>query len=294
MKRKTNICTLVMCVLLTFALTISAFAADSSVTYKGRKTGFEFNSESVYTETDLFDNFKQVMPGDTRTEKITIKNAYIGCDYIKVWIRALLHDEENNPISPNVLAELTADERRGTMSELEYMRGFLNQLTLTVWNGEKTEKNVVFRGAPESLDSSFDNENVYLGSLGYNRSMELNVELSVNLEMGNEYAERIGEVDWVLVIEERNSPSDDPEPTKPSKPQDPTEPSNPADPGRRDEISDEDMDIAVRGELDADGYWLNVLPMTGDNTVVWPFIVVGLLALIGLIVLIRGRRKEEE
>ena len=199
-------------------LGVSAMAADSEVIYKGRKNGFEFGSGSVYTETDLFENYKNVMPGDTLSETVTVKNEYKGCDYIKVWMGGLLHDQTGNPISQKVLEELSADDRKETMSELEYMHDFLKQLTLTVWKGDKKDANIIYQGNPNSLETGFEDGSVYLGKLKRGESITLNVELAVPLEMGNEYADRIGEVDWVFVIEERNNPSNqDPEPEKPDE-----------------------------------------------------------------------------
>jgi len=291
MKRIKQLCTVLMCVLLTLGLAGAAFAADSTVTYKGRKSGFDFEPSSVYIGSDLFDNFKNVMPGDVKVEKVTIVNQSASSDYIKVYMGALLHDKENNPISPKVLEALEADERRGTMDELEYMYGFLKQLTLKVWNGEKKDDNLIYTGNPNSLDNGFADGTVYLGSLGYNQSLELNVELAVDIEMGNEYADRIGEVDWVFVIEERNNDSDSDDSGSGG-----TKPGN--KPGSQDwpvdVIEPDEPRLDVLGEVEEDGFQLNVLPMTGDMTVIWPYLVVLVLALIGLIVLIKGRRKEEE
>ena len=287
MKKLHTICTYLLCALLTVAAAFTVFAADSTVTYKGHKNLFEFAPGSSYIGSDLFDNFKNVMPGDVRAEKVTIVNESSYSDYIKVWMRALLHDTENNPISPAVLEALTEDERRGTVSELEYMHGFLEQLTLTVWNGEKKDENIIYQGTPDSLEKGFEEGNVYLGSIGYKQSLVLNVELAVDIEMGNEYAGRIGEVDWVFVIEERNEP------------QDPYEPSRPGTkPGTQDgsvEVTEPDEPwLDVKGDVEEDGFHINILPMTGDDFVIWPFVMGGLLALIGLVVLIKGRRKEEK
>lgn len=195
----------------------SAMAADSEVTYKGRKNGFEFEPGSVYTETDLFENYKNIMPGDTLSETVVVKNDYKGCDYIKVWMGGLLHDQTGNTISPNVLKELQRDDRKGTLSEVKYMNDFLNQLTLTIWKGDKKDTNVIYKGSPDSLEKGFKEGNVYLGEFEYNESTKLNVELAVDIEMGNEYADRIGEVDWIFVIEERNYPSTPDDPKEPEQ-----------------------------------------------------------------------------
>lgn len=288
MKQFKKFCTWLLAALLTSGMVMTALAADSVVTYKGRKSGFEFAPGSRYIETDLFDDFKQVMPGDVKTEKITITNKGKNSDYIVVYIGALLHDGENNPISPKVLEELTEDDRRGVMSELEYMSDFLEQLTLTVWNGEQTEENIIYTGAPESMHTGFEGGKKYIGKLSYNQSLELNVQLAVNMEMGNEYAERIGEVDWVIVAEERNVPSDD-EPTKAPTREPETEASK-TETGKTDTIDDS----RLLGEEYEEGFFLNLLPLTGDNTVIWPYVLLMIVSLIGIIVLIGNRRKEDK
>lgn len=192
-----RILTLLMALVMVLGLATTVFAADSAIIYTGKGNIFDLVPGSVYTDTDLFDNFKGVMPGDKRTETITIKNEYKGCDYIKVSIRGLLHDASGNPISPKVLEELKADDRKGELTELEYMHKFLDQLTLTVMQGKK----LIYSGHPSSLEKGLE-ENVYLGSLDKGKSMTLDVTLDVPIEMGNEFADRIGEVDWVVVISE--------------------------------------------------------------------------------------------
>ena len=272
-----RISSLLLAVLLLLSTCTTAFAADSIVTYKGRKSGFEFSANSVYTGSDLFDEFKNVMPGDVREEVVTIKNEYTGSDYIKVWMRALLHDENGNPISPDVLEALQARKASSSdanMSDYAYMNKFLSQFTLKIWNGEKADKNLIYSGHPSSLAEGFEDGNVYLGSIRKKNSKTLNVQLSVDIEMGNEFADHIGEVDWVFVIEERNDPSGDggSSGSKPSKP----------------------SGEGPRAEIIEDGYHLNVLPKTGDDMVVFPYIILGGLSLFGMIILIVGRRKENE
>lgn len=290
MKRFGKLSTWFLVVFLTLGIGFSAYAADSTIVYKGIKQGFEFVPGSTYVETDLFDEFKQVMPGDVRTEKITIVNRSSSCDYISVYIGVIFHDETNNPISPKVLAELTEDERRGMQSELEYMHDFLEQLTLTVWNGDKDAENKIYSGSPYSLDDGLAREKMFLGNIPYGRDTELNVQLEVNIEMGNEYADRIGEVDWVFIVEERYSPSDnDDEPTKVPTREPETEASK-TETGKTDTIDDS----RLLGKEDEEGFLLNFLPMTGDNTVIWPYVLLMIVSLIGIIVLIGNRRKEDK
>ena len=64
-------------VLVLMSLSVSAFAAapspTASITFRGEKQGFRFRSDDMnYTATDLFDSFKNVMPGDNLTESISL------------------------------------------------------------------------------------------------------------------------------------------------------------------------------------------------------------------------------
>ncbi len=184
-----KIASLMMALALTAGLTTTAFAADSSVTYEGGAEKFVFLPGSDYTDTDLFDNFKGVMPGDIIEQKVIVKNTYKGCDYVNIYMRAEAHDETANPLSPKV-AE--SGETVTTMSD------FLSQLSMTVHQGDKE----IYRESPDQLDGL--SQNVLLGSFDYGDQAELLVKLEVPIELGNEYANRVGEVDWVFVVEHRN------------------------------------------------------------------------------------------
>lgn len=190
-----------MVLTLLFNFSATAYAADSSVTFADNKI-IAFAPGSVYTDEDLFDNFKGVMPGDKRTEEITIENNTKDYDYIKVYLRAVPHDESANPISKGVLAELQADERRKPGSEIAYMHDFLAQLSMKVWNGTALIK--------ENTADKVDGlpQNGYLGSIRKGETIQLKVELGVPIEMGNEYSKRIGEVDWQFIIEGFQDPAE--------------------------------------------------------------------------------------
>lgn len=166
-------------------LSLTAFAADSTVTFKSMKEGFDFGSGSEYTDTDLFTGLKNAMPGDQLTENIQIKNDAKDCDYIKVYLRAVPHDEENNP----PVYEGTQQETVASMQQ------FLSQLTLRVYNGSE----LIYENSADQL-GTLEN-NVYLGDLANGQTLNVKVELSVPTDLGNEYANRAGEVDWMFLAE---------------------------------------------------------------------------------------------
>lgn len=290
---------LMVVVLLVSTWSMTAFAANTSstVTYKGRSTGFEFEPGSVYTDTDLFDNFKNVMPGDVREEVVTVTNKYSGCDYIKVWMRGVLHEQdvdvdgdgEINVISPEVMKKLIArqasasDAEDANMTELQYMNDFLKQLKLTVWKGEKLEKNIIYEGHPDALEVGFENGNVYLGALRYNGSVTLNVKLEVPIELDNRYADRIGEVDWVFVIEEHNDPSSNPDNDRDPNPS--KDPTSGSDTTVTPESPNSPMDAPVDRITD--------VPKTGDDTVVWPYVTLLGIGIVGMVLTLFKKRKKE-
>lgn len=200
---------LLLVLVMLMSLTITAFAAEPTVTYKG-KGDWEFSPGSGYTSSDLFDGFKNVMPGDKRTETITIENEATDCDYIRVYLQAVLHDEEGNSLSYDEEFENTdgkdqADVDGQRDETIASMHDFLSQLTMRVWNGDK----LIYEASPDELDGLA--EPVYLATLDKGESTALKVEMEVPIDMDNDYAFRVGEVDWKFRVDafDRYTPSDD-------------------------------------------------------------------------------------
>lgn len=179
---------LVLMLLMVMSLASTAFAASPSITFKGFTGGFDFRPGSEYTETDLFGSFKNVMPGDTVTETITFTNSAADCDFVNLYMRAEAHDEAANPLSSKVAEKETVV----TMTE------FLSKLSMKVWNGTE----LIYDASPDQLDGLKSNK--LLGTFRTGETATLKVELSVPIELGNEYANRVGEVDWIFHVEAYN------------------------------------------------------------------------------------------
>lgn len=178
----------ILMLLLVMSFATTAFAADSSITFTGFSSGFEFQPGSEYTETDLFGSFKNVMPGDTVTETITFTNSATDCDFVNLYMRAEAHDETDNPLSPKVAEKETV----ATMTE------FLSKLSMKVWNGTE----LIYDASPDQLDGLESNK--FLGTFRTGETATLKVELSVPIELDNKYANRVGEVDWIFHVEAYN------------------------------------------------------------------------------------------
>ena len=183
------ITSLVLMLLVVMSVSVTAFAASPSITFEGFSKGFDFQPGSEYTETDLFGSFKNVMPGDTVTETITFTNSAADCDFVNLYMRAEAHDETDNPLSEKVAA---SGETVATMTE------FLSKLSMKVWNGTE----LIYDASPDQLDGLKSNK--FLGTFRTGETATLKVELSVPIELGNEYANRVGEVDWIFHVEAYN------------------------------------------------------------------------------------------
>lgn len=183
------ILSLVLMLMLVMSLATTAYAADPTVTYKGQNDKFDFGSGSSYTSTDLFANFKNVMPGDTLKQDITFKNDAKDCDYVHLYLKAVPHGT-GNALSANVAAK---------EPDVAKMNEFLSQLTMKVTCDGKE----IFNDHPNQAGGLATEQ--FLGKVSRGKTVKLNVELTVPITMGNEFANRVGEVDWVFLVESFNN-----------------------------------------------------------------------------------------
>lgn len=165
---------------------ITVFAADGNVTYSGNAGTVIFEPGSDHSLTDLFPNFKDVMPGDTLTQKITVKNDANNQVKVKIYLRS-------------------AGAQAGS-------EDFLSQLNLLVTKSDDNEMAYMFDATANQTAQLTDW--VYLGTLYSGGTVDLDVALAVPAELSNEYQNRIGYLDWEFRIEEYPTEPEDPEPPK--------------------------------------------------------------------------------
>lgn len=167
---KKRLFTLLMVLALCLSLAPAAFA-DSSVTYKGQAEKFVFAPGSDYSPTDLFENFKGVMPGDTLTQKIDVRNAADEKVNVKIYMRALGAKEGSEE--------------------------FLSQMTLNVKAADGAE----LFDAPADQTAQLSDW-VCLGTFKSGANTALDVNLNVPVTMGDDFQQAIGYLDWEFMVEE--------------------------------------------------------------------------------------------
>ncbi|MBQ3088224.1 MAG: LPXTG cell wall anchor domain-containing protein [Clostridia bacterium] len=179
-----KIITLLITLTLLLSSVLPVYAADGKVTYSGNAGSFVFEPGSEHSLTDLFPNFKGVMPGDSLTQKITVNNNADNKVKVKIYMRSLGAHEDS----------------------LE----FLSQLGLKVAKSEENNMEYMFDAAADETAGLTDW--VCLGTLYSGGEVNLDVTLKVPTSLDNEYQSKIGFLDWEFMIEEFPIEEGDPKP----------------------------------------------------------------------------------
>lgn len=179
-----KIITILIMLAVLLSSTVTVFAADGKVTYSGNAGNFVFEPGSEHSLTDLFPNFKGVMPGDTLTQKITVKNDADNKVKVKIYMRSLGAHEDSVE--------------------------FLSQLGLKVAKSEENEMAYMFDAAAN--ETAQLERWVFLGTLYSGGEVNLDLSLNVPVELPNEFQNKIGYLDWEFMIEEFPIEEGDPKP----------------------------------------------------------------------------------
>ena len=180
MKKCKTVFALLMVLLMIAAMAAPAYA-DGTVTYEGPSQKFVFAPGSKHSPTDLFSEFKGVLPGDALTQQVHITNSVRNNVKIKLYMRATGAHEGSET--------------------------FLSQLNLTV----QTKDDTALFHAPADQTAQLTDW-VYLGTFYSGANLDLDLTLNVPLTLSNEFQDAVGYLDWQFKVEELPIEPSDPKP----------------------------------------------------------------------------------
>jgi len=152
---------------------VAVLAADNpSVVYSGNSGKFIFAPGSEYSPTDLFVDFKGVMPGDSLLENIEIHNKANNRVIVKIYMRALGANEG----SEELLSQMKLRVAQAGIADPRFEAPADETAQLTDW--------------------------VLLGTFNPGAATMLDVTLDVPIELGNDFQNAIGELVWEFRVEE--------------------------------------------------------------------------------------------
>lgn len=146
---------------------------ETGVVFRGENEGFTVNAD----DTDLFASFKNLLPGCSRTQRITVAND----SQTEVEIR--LRAEQTRQVGASKRQLLLIKELMEKYAEIEVMQG-----ETRLYRGPVSGK-----GSEDSMQ-----EEIRLGKFSAGEQKELIVRLAVSSEMDNEYQNLTGKVKWIF------------------------------------------------------------------------------------------------
>lgn len=162
--------------------------ADTAVMYNGSTQKIEFDNALFHflgkAEPDLFNEFKNMMPGDKVTQKILVGTKNIGSDTVKMYLRV-------EPVQGD------SDDIKAANADYQKLLNEVGKewVTLTVKQDGKelAESGQIARGDLKN--------GVLLGTFTGNKTSELEVTLDIDINAGNELQGLTAAVDWVFTAE---------------------------------------------------------------------------------------------
>ena len=222
---------LVLTVVMMMGLALSSSAAGI-VTYEGKsgEEKFVLAPGTEYSVSDLFTDFKNLMPGDKIDQTIRLVNNGKDGTTTKFYLKALGPASAENPdllISNGQEAVLpeepmpsaddvaegavilgNGDDTDGNPDRVldsSVQKNLLNQLKMTVEIVKANGNETIFE-APADQTAGLSDW-VLLGSLRKGGEIDLEVTIEVPAEMGNEFRDLAGALEWAVKIEEIPDPT---------------------------------------------------------------------------------------
>lgn len=232
---------------------------DLGITYTGGKTiamlttvdfdspedGFSFR----VNQGDLFANFKDLVPGESRSQEIAISNRWNEPVVIYFWAEEIEQDQAT-PETAALIEKLLKEYATIVITD---------ESGKVIYTGPVWGNPVLDSKGTDSMKYPYD-----LGQFAAGQTKKLHVSLQLDPQMDNQYRDLLGKIKWVFRASDASATEIPPATTRPGT-NDPT----PSSPGTN-WVND--------GKTD--------LPQTGVHNDIWGYAGLMVLSVIGLVVIL--------
>ena len=168
---------------------------NSYITFEGDKTSgrFSFGPGASFSSTDLFVGLRDLMPGDTKTQTITVNNYATDKIELVLYIKSDWEsDNESELLGDKINITFTAD---GNAEDFD-----TSPISEEQRNGWVLVGEINSAGGSAVQDLS---EWTYLGTLHVGGSVDVKATVDVPITLGNGYQEKTGRVEILVQAEVR-------------------------------------------------------------------------------------------
>lgn len=175
----------VLCVILMISLGITSFAVATSEITFGKK--FTFNPGT----SDLFSNFKGLLPGESRSQEIKINNE--SSEIAKFYLKIAVAEQDKT----------LTQEQQDLVWELIYEKINIKVMDLS---GKKIYDGSIGGDKSSSKTPGEDTQGTFfMGEIPANTDKAIKIELYMDETVGNEYQGLSGNIKWVFIAEQNGN-----------------------------------------------------------------------------------------
>ncbi len=167
-------------------------AKATAVAFENPTNGFSFKADN----TDLFANFKNLMPGESRNQEIEISNKY--SSKVSIYLYAQSAEQSGNEEEKELIDKLL---KKYAVISIADDKG------TEIYNGP-VWGNLDVKDSDEKPNMKYE---YLIGEFSPSETKKINVSLYLDSQMDNKYRSLLGRVNWVFSAQgDEDSPKDDP------------------------------------------------------------------------------------
>lgn len=185
---------------------MTALAADTdSINVEGSGTASGSTHVQVYQDKDLFSNMKELMPGDTISNQVTVANTSNRA--VTVYLKAYPEfiGEASSSVATRVRTESNQGISTASADGKTFRSDILDQITMTLRLGDE----ILYEGSADGEDpvngyaAMVDGDyGISLGEFASGSQQTMTIDLTLpGPEFDNGFADKFDAVDWVFCVE---------------------------------------------------------------------------------------------